>query len=388
MQIAINGVDRVGKSQQIKLLHFYNGGNLSFTKPVIEYSPRWPKLKGHDMFNWWFKEVGVDEFFSIVLESLNMRYSEFEAGIVILDRGTLMFKAVCAATISARTGQSLHEVIKQVDTQFSEGLNYKVEEEHNILFQPDFDYQNSIKPYLSLLQNESEDFTEDENNFYHGYQDLLKQAVAVYFSDDVVDKIAINKPICEMQNKLRILLNRIASLSLPKICSDMRQIIGFGGLSECGKSSFAEHFCKNKGYYRLKLGYFVEILKRRGEKDTPENVAMEFLHFCKLHYYVENFTLESLHEPYTPAFLKLLFGSRFKIAYLDAPFKTRCKRASVEQSVSLVEAEKKTRGKDFVKEGRGAKIVGEIADVRFDNTDGNHQENMLKFEKTVMSQKC
>jgi len=62
MQIAINGIDRVGKSQQIKLLQFYNGGSLNFTRPLIEYSSRWPKLKSHDMFNWWFREVGVDEF--------------------------------------------------------------------------------------------------------------------------------------------------------------------------------------------------------------------------------------------------------------------------------------------------------------------------------------
>ncbi len=107
---------------------------------------------------------------------------------------------------------------------------------------------------------------------------------------------------------------------------------------------------------------------------------MEFLHFCKLHYYVENFTLESLHEPYVPAYLKLLFGSKFKIIYPDAPFETRCKRASIEQGFSLAEAEKVTKSKDLVKEGRGVRIVGEIADIIFNNSVGEHRENMLKFE--------
>ena len=385
MKIAINGVDRVGKSQQIKLLQFYNSGSLNFTRPLIEYSSKWPKLKSHDMFKWWFREVEIDEFLNIVLESLNIRHFEFKDSVVILDRGTLMFKAVCAATVSVRTGLKLVDSIRKIDLLFSKALSYELDEEHNILMEPDVEYQDSIKPYLSLLQNESSDFTEDENKFYLGYQNLLKKAVAIYFGNETIDRVTVDRPICDIQNELRVLLNTVAGLSLPEICNGTRQIIGFGGLSECGKSSFAEYFYKNKGYYRLKLGYFVEILKRRGEKDTPENVAMEFLHFCKVHYYVENFTLESLHEPYTPAFLKLLFGSRFRIAYLDAPFAVRRKRASIGQGFSSVEAEKETRSKDLVKESRGAKIVGKIADIRFNNSDGKHCENMLKFEKAVMS---
>ena len=385
MKIAINGVDRVGKTQQIKLLRFYNGGSLNFARPLVEYSSRWPKLKSHAMFNWWFREVEIDEFLNIVLESLNIRHSEFEDSVVILDRGTLMFKAVCAATVAVRTGLNLMDSTRKIDSLFSKALFYEPNEEHNILIEPDVEYQDSIKPYLSLLQNESSDFTEEENKFYLGYQKLLRESVAMHFGNEAIDRITVNGPICEIQNELRVLLSSVAGLSLPEICNGVRQIIGFGGLSECGKSSFAEHFYKNKGYYRLKLGYFVEILKRRGEKDTPENVAMEFLHFCKVHYYIENFTLESLHEPYTPAFLKLLFGSKFRIAYLDAPFDTRCKRASIEQGYSLTEAEKETRSKDLVKESRGAKIVSEIADIKFNNSSGKHCENMLKFEKAVMS---
>lgn len=337
------------------------------------------------MFNWWFKEAEFDEFLDIVLESLNIRHSEFKDRVVILDRGTLMFKAVCAATMSVRMGSKLLDSMKEIDSRFTQGLSYELDEELNILLERDAAYQHSIKPYLSLLQNESRDFTDQENEFYLGYQNLLEEAVLIYFKRGTVDRIRVDKSICEIQNELRLLLNRTAGLPLPEVCNGVRQIIGFGGLSECGKSSFAEYFYKNKGYYRLKLGYFVEILKRRGEKDAPESVAMEFLHFCKMHYYVENFTLESLHEPYTPAYLKLLFGSKFKIAYLDSPFETRCKRASIERGVSLADAKKETKSKDLVKEDRGAKIVGEIADITFNNSDGKHCENMLKFEKTVMS---
>ncbi len=385
MQVAINGVDGVGKSQQIKLLQLYNAGSFNFTGSLTKYSSIWPELKSHDMFNWWFKEVEFDEFLNIVFESLNTRHSEFEDSVVILDRGTLMFKAVCAATMSVRMGLELLDSMKEIDLRFAKGLFYGLDEEHNILLEPDVRYQSSIKPYISLLQNESNNFTEEENEFYLSYQNLLKEAMVIYFRDEAINRITVDRSICEIQDKLRLLINELADVSLPEICSGIKQVIGFGGLSECGKSSFAQHFYKKKGYYRLKLGYFVEILKRRYEKDTPESVAMEFLHFCKSHYYIENFTLESLHEPYTPAFLKLLFGSRFKIAYLDAPFDVRCKRASIEKGVSLVEAEKETRRKDLIKEGRGAKIVSEIADIKFNNSNGKHCENMLKFEKAVMS---
>jgi len=384
MLIAINGVDGVGKSQQIKLLQFQGSDKLNFSKSLTEYSAKWPNLLGRDMFNWWFKEVEIEDFLAIVVESLNKRNSEFSDSVVVLDRGTLMFKAVCAATISTRTGSNLLDSIKNVDLFFTENLNYCMEEEHNILLQSDVKYQKSITPYLSLLQNNSSCFSEEENEFYSMYQELLKEAMDYYFDKDATEKIKVNSSICEIQNKLRLLINKISELSLPEILSSVRSIIGFGGLSECGKSGFAEHFRKNNGYYRLKLGYFVEILKRRGEDDTPENVVMEFLHFCKTHYYVQDFTIESLHEPYTPAFLKLFFGIKFQIIYLDASFEVRCNRASAELDIPLSEAREKTKQKDQVKKSRGAEMVSKIADINFNNSDGGYFENILKFEQTLV----
>jgi len=316
---------------------------------------------------------------------LNARYLEAQNKIEILDRGTLMFKAVCAATLSVRTGSDLADSIREVNILFTQGLDYKQDVEHNILLLPDFQYQASIAPYLSLLQENSDIFTEKENEFYLCYQNLLRMAVALYFQGNAVDRIMVDSPIREIQNKLRLLISRITNQFLPEICGGVKLILGFGGLSECGKSSFAEHFRKNKGYYRLKLGYFVEILKRRGEKDVSENVALEIFHFCKTHYYVEKFTIESLHEPQTPAFLKLLFGDKFKIVYLDASFDVRCKRSSIGQGISLSKAEEETRRKDRVKESRGAKIVGKIADIMFDNSVEGYNENILKLEKIIVS---
>lgn len=383
MIISISGVDGVGKSQQINLLRLYNGGNLTFAKPLIEYSPRWPKLKGHDMFNWWFKEIGIKEFIDIIIESLNLRYSETKNSVNIFDRGTLMFKAVCAATVSVRTGRDLNDIIRSIGILFSQKLNYKPKEEHNILLLPNLQYQESVSPYLNLLRDSSEVFAKEDDDFYNAYQDLLKKAVAICFDDNAVDRVSVDSSICETQNKLRHLIEIITGQSLSEICPGLKQIIGFGGLSECGKSSFADSLRRNRGYYRLKLGYFVEILKRHGRKDTPENVAMEFLHFCKTHYYVDKFTLESLHEPHTPAYLKLLFGAKFQIVYLNVPFDTRSKRASIEQKISLLEAEKETRLKDLVKKERGAEIVGQIADISFDNSEWEHLENMLRLEKLI-----
>lgn len=385
MIISINGIDDVGKSQQIKLLQFYNGENLIFTKPLIEYSQKWPKLKGHDMFNWWFHEVGIDEFVDIVIESLNARNSMIRNKVMILDRGTLMFKAVCSATISIRTGCALIDSIDKVDTLFAQGLSYRQEDERNVLLLPNEQYQESIAPYIALLRSGSDDFTKEDNEFYLYYQKLLKEAVNFYFNGKEVCRIVVNDSICEIQNKLRKLIGDISKLPLPEICNGVQQIVGFGGLSECGKSSFADHLRKNKEYYRLKLGYFVEILKRHRLKDTPENIAMEFLHFCKVHYYIERFTLESLHEPYTPAYLKLLFGAKFKIVYLNAPFRARSNRASIEQGISLPKAEDETRRKDRIKKERGAKIVGEIADFNFNNSGGSYEDNILKFEKAIIS---
>jgi len=384
MIIAISGTDGVGKSQQIRLLHFYGENNLRFAKPLIEYGSRWPKKHGSQMFNWWFRESNIVEFVGIVIEALNFRHQEIDkGGVTILDRGTSMFKAVCVATIAARTTGKLSDIRDFVNKRFASELLYSETEEYNILLLSDNEYKNSIASFLSLLNPGHGAFSTEENRFYARYQDLLKEEMAYLFLHTRKSVIPVNAPICDIQNRIRGLISQVTNLNLPPLCEGIQRIVGFGGLSECGKSSFADYLCKRQGFYRLKLGYFVELAKRHGIDNSPENVATEVAHFCQLHYYIKYITLESLHEPHTPAFLKLLFGSRFKIVYLDVPFETRVRRASHEQGVAIVAAEEKTAHKDLLKKQRGVETVRRIADVCFDNSGNDQATNLRNFEASL-----
>jgi len=197
-----------------------------------------------------------------------------------------------------------------------------------------------------------------------------------------VERISVTSPIVDIQNILRSVFNQTYQLRLSPIANSISRVIGFGGLSECGKSSFADYL-RRCGFYRLKLLYFIEIVEARGEEATPEKVAYELFHFCQRHYYVTEYTIESLHDPYMPAFLKLLLGNRMQIVYLDTDEETRIDRAKSKMGVEEEEVRTEVWVKDHIKLGRGAMKVRDIADLVFDNTPSSLDENLQRFSKNV-----
>lgn len=379
--IALSGVDGVGKSQQIRLLS-RESAMFHVTKPLIQYSERWPKLDGSAMSRWWFEDVPMEEFMDIVIESLEARRGDAASGkIQIFDRSSKMFKAVCAATWATRANFSIDNVLPEVSYRFEKVFD-RDDDEFEILLVSDDDYLRSIEKFQSLFRSDSSSYEPYMNERYSRYQVNLRQAMKVCFAEDGVKRLVVASPIIDVQNSLRELISQAYGVKLSLLADGVSRIVGLGGLSECGKSSFAENLRKS-GYYRLKLRYFIEVVEARGETATPENLATELLSFFQRHYYVKEYSVESLHDPYVPAYLRMLFGNRVKIAYLDADEEIRIDRAMAEMHVGRKTAADVVRAKDQIKLSRGALNVRDIADLVVDNSSNSFEHNFARFSMAL-----
>ncbi|MEK9185450.1 MAG: hypothetical protein AAB863_01615 [Patescibacteria group bacterium] len=324
------------------------------------------------MFQWWFSIVTPEELIEMMIASLNVRYGDNDANkITLFDRGTKMFKSVCAAMWAIRKGVTLCDAIQNVDEFFRRGLIYDPDCEFDILLIPDKKYFDSIKQYTDLAaEHDTEKFTDEEKQYYTYYQSVLRKAIDEYFSGMPHGQLLIvDSPICVVQNRIRMVLNTRFGIELPMIGRTSSALIGVSGLSESGKSSYAECLRVRHGFYRLKVGYFTDIVKNSGRVVTPESISVEILHFLERHYYVKYFSLESIHGVQVPAFLKMLLGGKFLIVFIDTPEDIRIRRCSTELGISIDDAVKIVRRKDTQKLSSGIDKVRKISDIVIDNSE-------------------
>ncbi len=379
--VSLNGIDGTGKTQQIKILGNDYPDYFHIPKALVEYSSRWPKIRNEISFSkWWFEEISIYDLFDIFVESLNNRNLDNSTDkIVLLDRGCNMFKAVCVATWITRDDQiSLEYASGIVNEKFQKGLRFDPKEEIQIILKPCQEYRKKIEPLLNVW-DPPQVFTEFTQNRYERYQKNLRNTMAIFFPNSEFLEIYVDASICEIQNRIRHFLNKRTGLNLTEFANSISLMVGFGGLSESGKSSFAEHLRKSYVFSRLKLRYFIEILEKRGELRTNEKIVFELLYFLKCHYFQERISLESLHDPFIPAFLKLLLGEKFKTIFIEVAEEERIRREAQALKVNLGIAKDDIRKRDVIKQNRGALRVKDIADFVVNNNGDNLEVNLSKF---------
>ncbi len=376
--ISINGVDGIGKTQQIELLR--DSEAFHFTGRLVDYTHRWPKLEIVEEFNWWFRDVPFPELVSIVIEAIKARHAARKHDQVnIDDRGTQMFKAVCAATLIIREQVTVEQTIKRIDSLFDKEFDqYPPEQE--IFLRANPEYRAKIKPILQIIEGRNNKYLPWQNEMYAEYQIWLDYFTNHYFqSTNSAKMINVDSCILDVQNKLRETISGVSGVDLPPICSTLEKLVAFGGLSESGKSSFAEGLSTHHHYYRLKIKYFNELVRIKGLPSRPNILGNEILEFLKNHKHVKRASIESLHSPDLPAYLKLLFGSRFKTIYLDTPESVRISRTALELGISLDDASQKVRAKDEVKISSGADKVKGVADIVFSNEHSVFETTFQSF---------
>ncbi|HEX8974043.1 MAG TPA: hypothetical protein VF817_00975 [Patescibacteria group bacterium] len=377
-------MDGCGKTTQIKLLEIGSDNLFYFTKPLVKYTDRWPQGSGEEVAKWWFEDVEITEFISIIINSLNERAQSCPDGMIpIFDRGVKMFKAVCAATCATRLDGEVMDFIEDVDRRFSDGLNFAVDEVE-LFLRPSLAYFESVSQNISISASRPVgNYSEKSQKRYALYQRNLSEAVSFYFNQGSPVVINIDACIIDVQNAIRDSLNGKLNISLDPLARNLEKIVGLGGMSECGKSSFGDHLRLNHEFYRIKIRYFSQMLKSRGITPSPSEIAMEFIRFIEAHYYVRRFSLESLHSPDFPAFFKLLFGDRYKTVFIDTDFDKRVERTLAGTNASVSDVEMAIRVKDEKKLACEALSVGHIADIVFDNNSDDLAGNLVRFSKQL-----
>ncbi len=382
--ISLNGIDGTGKSTQVRLLSS-ESGHFHTTQPLTSYSPEWQRYSGHAFYQWWFDEVSSERLCDLVIKSLNKRHRD-EGGLDfrILDRGVGMYMAVCVASISIKEGIVLAEAIKFTNEAFCKSLSFDPDE-LAILLLPSVPYFQSVNYLTRLIDpRKKEQYSDASNLVYERYQTLLVDAMDYYLVQRGAISLVVDRPICDIQNEIRAILSTVLGQEIAPIGRTIKRLIGFGGLSESGKSSFAESFRVNRGYYRLKLNYFsVDSNAMLNDLLAAEKTALELLRFFNSHYFVEQATIESLHGYVLPALLKLMLGGRFKVVFMEAPIEVRTRRRASSRSGGRVISPDDLDRRDREKIDRGIENIRSIADLIFDNSKDGLECNLKTFLEKI-----
>lgn len=360
MRIGINGIDNSGKSTQIKLLPFFSTGDLRIMDSLSHYVPELG-LPAKESFRWWMESDPV-EFTRTIAVGVKARIDESNADISILDRGTLMFRAVCMAKWLLHEQASLTTLLMRVSEIFDAcGAS---EDNLNVLLERDQQYIDRTKTLRSFLKNETKKaspFTEDENRLYGKYQNNLIDAIEQVVSESNVISVSAGAPILEVQNVVRSELNVAVGKTLfAELAARTNRIVGLSGMSESGKSTMAEKLVTEFNGIRLKLNFF--NFGQVPDSSPEESLAIKLMLFCHTHYYRQNFTVESLHGVRLSAYLKLFFGDRFQLIYLDTPLNVRVRRWQDANVVTWEDASRVISDRDAQKEILGCSQIADMAD--------------------------
>ncbi|OHA16227.1 MAG: hypothetical protein A3G52_01360 [Candidatus Taylorbacteria bacterium RIFCSPLOWO2_12_FULL_43_20] len=372
--ISLSGRDGVGKTQQIQLLRDQPG--LHVTNALKHYGDKWPKLNSADEFEWWFGKNNFDGFLDVITDSINKRnLDKVDGKVTIHERGTLMFLAVCLATLATRRQISVDEIQTVVKEKFLSRLTYSPYVESSILLVEDVAYKSAIRELESGIELRASHYTDHQNQIYQQYQKNLHIALERCFPSDTT-KIVTNQSIVDIQNQIRRIVSGLTGSELDSLCGNLRNLVCVGGMSESGKSQLCQNLHVNHGSYRLKLRYFS---KKFGENASLVEEILRFLHE---HPHITLASIESLHNPELPVLLKKMLGTRTTVIYLDAPEDERVRRHQLVSDTVKAGLDKFLQ-KESVKESRGAHKVRLVADLVIDTSLNTPEETCDQVFKSI-----
>jgi hypothetical protein len=382
--ISLNGIDRIGKTQQASLLE--RDPRVTLTGKLVQYSDRWPDLPPTYDFTWWFRDVPFEELVSIIIESIQARDAACTGSeIFVHDRGSRMFRAVCAATLVAREKGSVSEddAIARVDKLFDVALGEQ-QDDVELYFVPDEGYRTKTAFLRSIIERTESAYLPWQNELYAEYQGALKRIAERYFSESggKIIRIPVDASIVDIQNRVRHELSRAIGFKFEPLCEGLSLLVALGGLSESGKSGFAGRLNEKHQFYRLKIKYFDAIVQKRGFPSHSGTIGQEILDFLHDHRHINRASVESLHGDILPAYLKMLFGDRFKTVYLDTPEDVRIARTVAASKLDVEEVTRRVRDKDAVKVAGGGARVKDMADIVYSN-DKPFDESFADFLKLL-----
>ena len=371
--ISLNGLDQSGKTTQAERIKEHYG--LAHVVGKLKRYDVWPKLEGKAYFNWGFREGPTEEFVRIIYKSLTQRNKEIKetnAPLLVLDRGNHIFDSVCVATTAVReewpaprAKDFVMRIRKDYDLPNPAGLDI-------------FLLHGDTPEEMFRVSFEREDLSnldETSRAIYQRYQGVLANVLGNQINSGDYPIVRTDGPQEQVFERVRKRIDNTIRGSLN--LSSIERIVGLGGLSECGKSTFGRHLEK-KGFQRIKIGDIIDKIGERYSQITtdlqegayssdPNFLAGLFLEELTQENSPE-IVVESLHRFQFTAGIKRVLGNRFQIVYIETPRKIRIERESVKSSIELQESEKEVDRKDRVKTDREADKIRGIADLVIDNS--------------------
>ena len=361
--ISLNGPDNIGKTTQLEL--FPRSFSTIRVGGLHDCDTRIGQMLRDGSLNDWWWSSSEEDFVCTIYTALEQRYRDTKANesanFALFDRGKAMFDAVTAAVFAtkSRDGQ-LHEARIRRDSIVHQHRLHTPDEDIVILLKYGKGLEESVN--ISL---ERETKTVDDR--YRRYQTFLQrelqyqEELGVYQHTISVDGIDSHRAV---QDEIRrIVRSHSNNPRLTPMLSNLEYVYAFAGLSESGKSSFAQKLCNRYDpsvAFRSKIVYFNDEASEAMKKsiyDLPEKEqAMLLLHgldrFSNRHYWLKYMTIESLHRDEVAMWLKTWLGDKLRIVFIDASEEVRKERSLVPQNELVInDAMKIERGTDLIRQG-------------------------------------
>ena len=371
---SINGPDNIGKTTQVKMIP--SRWDLMKMSGIHRYSKRLLEMSNNgSMKRWWFGTDNKD-FVCCVFDALKQRRDIAIKSLkpAVFDRGATMFQAVCIARIAYHDKVG----ISSAETTFKQLKNDIGEEWPSEKLTILIRHEVSLEKAVALALEHEKDVGEE----YQAYQTLLHQALASQIEAGAYT-VVVNrngKTCLEVHNEIcGILRAQRAPSDWTPLLRHVDCLVGFGGLSEAGKSTVATASAAYFGNHgiRLKIVYFMRLATRelkRSVYDLPEDeqafwLILEIDRFADAHPWLKVICIDSLHRYTSTAVLQRILAGKAKIVFIDTEETTRFKRVNISME--------EFRSKDKTKMARGAHRVREVADLIVDNNK--------EFDDTVAS---
>jgi hypothetical protein len=334
-------------------------------------------------------------------QTLTIDGRQYQVPGITLDRGGQMYKAVCIARIA---------VLRQIDIAEAEARVEKILNDNHITF------PSEVVSILLRLDDTIERRVEwtlhkeqrSVSTLYRRYQHALQLALDRQTSQGVyaavIDRPS-NEPLIETLTRVTSVLQGItgSSYTWRPLLANLKAVVAYGGLSECGKSSMCNATVKRAGAegFRIKIAYLCELASARlgiNVYTLPDEAqALEIVHeldlFVRWHRWLKIVTLDSLHRDVLTKRLGELIGNavigigprpgalptskhvKLLVVYIDTPLHLRISRTEAEGKVFDL-------AKDDLKRLRGADKVEAVSDLVVIN-DGPFEETFRKVWVTV-----
>jgi hypothetical protein len=362
LSVSLNGVDNVGKTTQLTWL-FRGISSADLVGSVDAWDSRWPEVAAGDFAHWWFVDSTTAEHVGLMLGS-HLARRVASGPLALEDRGIPMLRATCAATAVVKDGLSPTKALLLVDRLAADLPIAAPRSEMHVLLRR---FADPAREAAYALGREPEPV----DGRYAAYQRALAEILILQVDRGEYHAVLDlgDTPILDVQRQIR---GRLADSGVevnPLPAHVPGRLWVLAGMSESGKSTIGGLMCDEHGVTRLKIGYLLEVAALRdgiaspyqiwSEQEQAERLTEEILRFAETTK-AQRISVESAHRFEATAHLKRVWGGRCQVIYIDTDPTVRRSRTA--------ESSEELRGRDAIKEERGAHRIASIADHMIHNS--------------------